>query len=158
MDGTPFDESVVDAVLRGAASEQHALLPVLQEVQRRLGFVPKAALQRIADALNVSRAEVYGVASFYHDLRDTPAGVHRLQICAAEACQAVGCRELGRHVERRLGIAFGETTLDGRVTLERAYCFGNCAAGPTVRVDDTIHGRVSVERIDALIETLRGAR
>jgi len=145
------NESAIRDLLRDLRGEQHELLPLLQAVQLRIGFVPKAAVQQIADALNLSRAEVYGVARFYHDLRDAPAGRQIVQICGAEACQAVGCRALTAHAERTLGIATGETTADGRTTLEVAYCFGNCACGPTVRIGDTIHGRVTPARFDALV-------
>jgi formate dehydrogenase subunit gamma len=149
-----LQESAVREVLCAFRGEQHELLPLLQALQRRFGFVPAVALQQVADALNLSRAEVYGVASFYHDLRQAPGGTHRLQLCAAEACQAVGCRSLARHAERTLGIGFGETTRDGRLTLERVYCLGNCAAGPALRLDDTIHGRMTADRFDALVAKL----
>lgn len=148
----------VRALLAELHGEQHELLPLLQQVQLRLGYVPREALQTIADGLNLSRAEVFGVATFYHDLRDSPAGAHRLQICGAEACQAVGCRALEAHAQRSLGIDFGGTTADGTITLDRAYCFGNCAAGPTIRVDDTIHGRVTSNRFDAIVQGLRTPR
>src|SRR5262245_32780385 len=151
-------ESTVRDLLRERHGGQHELLPLLQEIQQRLGYIPRDVLQTIADGLNLSRAEVFGVASFYHDLHDAPGGAHRVQICGAEACQAVGCRALEAHAERSLGIAAGETTADGAITLERAYCFGNCAAGPTLRLDDTIHGRVTPERFDAIVRVLRAPR
>ena len=158
MTDAPAHDSVVRDLLCRGRGEQHELLPLLQALQHRLGYVPRDALQTIADGLNLSRAEVFGVASFYHDLRDTPGGRHRLQICGAEACQAVGCRALEAHAERTLGIAFGATTPDGTITLERVYCFGNCAAGPTVRIDDTIHGRVTADRFDEIVRPLRTVR
>jgi formate dehydrogenase subunit gamma len=157
MERDATELTTIDEVLSRHPARQDALLPVLQAVRERLGYIPRAALQVIADALNLSRAEVFGVVSFYHDLRLSPGGTHRLQICAAEACQAVGCRALEAHAQRVLGVAFGETTADGTITLERAYCFGNCAAGPTVRLDDTIHGRVNAERFDTLLLRVRAA-
>jgi formate dehydrogenase subunit gamma len=133
---------------------QDQLLPILHDVQRRCGWIPREAIPLIAAHLNVSRAEVYGVVSFYHDLRQEPPGRHVVQICVAEACQAVGCRALAAHAERALATPFGGTTADGRVTLERAYCFGNCACGPTVRIGDRVHGRVTPERFDDLLARL----
>jgi len=155
MNDVPAHDSVVREIIARYRGEQHELLPLLQEVQQRLGYVPHDALQTIADGLNLSRAEVFGVATFYHDLKDAPGGRHRLQICGAEACQAVGCRQLEAHAQRVLGIEVGGTTVDGTITLERAYCFGNCAAGPTIRLDDSIHGRVTTERFDAIVRGLK---
>ena len=108
----------------------------------------------IAQAFNVSRAEVYGVVTFYGDLREALVGEHVVQLCMAEACQAVGCRSLARHAEQYLGVAMGASTPDGRVHLEAAYCFGNCALGPTIRIGDRIYGGVSNERFDALMAAL----
>jgi len=153
--GVEHDLAIVRDVLSNYEARQDLLLPILQEVHRRCGRVPKEAVALVAEHLNVSRAEVHGVVSFYHDLRDTTPGAHVVQLCMAEACQAVGCRALASHAERTVGVAFGVTTTDGQVTLERAYCFGNCACGPTVRIGDRIHGRVTPERFDGLLRDLR---
>ncbi|MBL0939491.1 MAG: NAD(P)H-dependent oxidoreductase subunit E [Gemmatimonadaceae bacterium] len=127
------------------------LLPLLQQVQARVGFVSQAAMRAVAAHVNVSRAEVYGVVSFYHDLREEPVGDTVVQVCMAEACQAVGCRDLALHVERRRGVALG-TIVDGQSWhAEATYCLGNCALGPSVRIGDAIHGRVTPERLDALL-------
>lgn len=155
----PDTEREIDAVreaLAACAATQDLLLPLLQDVQRRLGCVPKAAIDVIAKHFNVSRADVHGVVTFYHDLREAPLGRHVVQICQAEACQAVGGRELAKHAEGRLGVAIGATTPDARVTIEAAYCFGNCACGPTMRIGDDVYGRVSKERFDELVATLSG--
>src|SRR5882672_4333668 len=149
---------IIREILAPIAPRPDQLLPTLLEVQRRTGCVSNACITASALHFNLSRADVYGVASFYHDLRLEPAGDHVVQICQAEACQAVGCRALAEHAERRLGVKIGTTSPDARVTLEAAYCFGNCACGPTVRIDDAIHGRVTPERFDALVATLSGAR
>lgn len=130
------------------------LLPLLQEIQGELGCIPAEVVPAIARAFNLSRAEVHGVISFYHDLRTEPAGQHRLQICCAEACQAVGARSLEQHAEKSLGIGLGETTRDGTVTLEAVYCLGNCACGPSVRIGDSVHGRVDPVRFDQLMAEL----
>jgi NADH:ubiquinone oxidoreductase subunit E len=153
-DDTDRGSTIVHEILADAVPTQDQLLPVLLEVQRRLGHVPPTSTALIAHHFNLSRADVHGVASFYHDLRQEPCGRHRVQICQAEACQAVGCRALTRHAEQRLGVALGTTTHDASVTLEAAYCFGNCACGPTVRIGDEIYGRVSVARFDALLHDL----
>lgn len=130
------------------------LLPLLHAIQARLGFIPADAVPAIAGALHLSRAEVHGVISFYHDFRTAPAGRHLLQICRAEACQAMGSRALEAHAKARLGIDYGGTTADGAVTLEPVYCLGNCACSPSVRIDDAVHARVDADRLDALLASL----
>jgi formate dehydrogenase subunit gamma len=132
------------------------LLPLLHAIQARLGFVPADSVPSIAKALHLSRAEVHGVISFYHDFRSEPAGNHILQICRAEACQAVGARALEAHAKSSLGVDFGGTTADGAVTLEAVYCLGNCACSPSVRLDDEIHARVDATRLDELLADLSG--
>lgn len=144
----------VEAVVAEHAGRIGALLPVLHGVQERMGHIPADAIPLIARALNLSRAEVHGVMHFYHDFRTEPSGDHLIELCRAEACQAMGCRELERHVKGRLGIDFGKTTPDGRFTLKAVYCLGNCACTPTVRIDDAIHARVTPERFDALLRQL----
>lgn len=127
-----------------------ALLPVLHGIQDALGFVPKDAVPVVAKSLNLSRAEVHGVVSFYHWYRTEKPGEHVIHLCRAEACQAVGGRQLESHVKTRLGIDFHETTADGRYTLEPAYCLGNCAVGPSLLIDMQLKGRVTPERFDRL--------
>ena len=153
---TDNDLKVVRDLVAQAPTEPDKLLPLLHDVQKRLGYVPKAAIQLIAKALNLSRAEVHGVVSFYHDFHEEPTADHVVQLCMAEACQAVGCRSLAAHVQETLGLGFHDATPDGRIQLESAYCFGNCAAGPTVRIGDRLHGRVTNESLDALLVPLRG--
>jgi formate dehydrogenase subunit gamma len=154
------DLEVVRELLVSAPAAPDQLLPLLHAVQERLGHVSSDAIRVIADAFNLSRAEVYGVVSFYGDFRETPAGRHLVQVCMAEACQAVGCRALAAHAERALGATLGSATSDGQVQIEAAYCFGNCALGPTIRIDDAVHGRVTPERFDTLVSPLlqRSAR
>lgn len=126
-----------------------ALLPVLHGVQDALGHVPEAALPLIARELNLSRADVHGVVTFYHYFRRHPPGRHIVQLCRAESCQAVGADALERHVKHRLGIDFHQTTADGAYTLEPVYCLGNCACSPAMMVDGELKGRVTPERFDA---------
>jgi formate dehydrogenase subunit gamma len=131
------------------------LLPLLHAVQSRLGHVSDAAVERIADELNLSRAEVHGVVSFYDHFRRTPGGRHRIGVCRAEACQAVGSRALESEVRRQLGVDFGGTTSDGAFPLQGLYCLGNCAAGPSVLIDDELYGRVDSARLAELISEWR---
>lgn len=128
-----------------------ALLPILHEIQHAVGYVPSASVPAIASALNLSRAEVHGVISFYHHFHSHPMGQQVVQICRAEACQAVGARELEQHMISKLGIKVGETTSDGAISLEPVYCLGNCACGPSVQVGDDLHARVTPARFDALM-------
>ncbi|HWY25619.1 MAG TPA: formate dehydrogenase subunit gamma [Nevskia sp.] len=128
-----------------------ALLPVLHGVQDALGYVPAGAVALIASELNLSRAEVHGVVTFYHWFRSEKPGKQVLQLCRAEACQALGAAALERHVKQRLGVDFHQTTADGRYTLQPVYCLGNCACGPSLMVDEELHGRVSAESFDALV-------
>ncbi|MGO2006506.1 formate dehydrogenase subunit gamma [Vreelandella alkaliphila] len=132
-----------------------ALLPILHALQDRFGFIPEAAVPIIAEALNQTRAEVHGVISFYHHFRTTPPGRHVVQICRAEACQAVGARQLEAHAKTRLGVDYHQTTGDREITLEAVYCLGNCACGPSIRVDDSVRGRVTPEVFDALLDELQ---
>ncbi|MEZ5462637.1 formate dehydrogenase subunit gamma [Dokdonella sp.] len=137
------------------ASRVDSLLPILHRIQDALGYVPAAAVPLVADALNLSRAEVHGVISFYHHFRSKAPGRHVLKLCRAEACQAMGARTLERHLTERLAIGFGATTADGSITLEPVYCLGNCACAPSAMLDDRVHGRLSVEKIDRLVEACR---
>ncbi|MEV5964500.1 NAD(P)H-dependent oxidoreductase subunit E [Kribbella sp. NPDC051952] len=132
-----------------------ALIPILHAVQEELAYVAQDDVAVIADVLNLSVAEVHGVVTFYKDFRRTSAGRTTVAICQAEACRSVGAVELGEHLKRQAGCGFGETTYDGRVTLEEIYCFGNCALGPTVQVGEKLHGRVTPARLDALLGEVR---
>jgi len=129
-----------------------ALLPILHAVQEHYGFIDDAAVPVIAEALNLSRAEVHGVVTFYHDFRRAPAGSHVLKLCRAEACQSMGCEELADGLRRRHAIAFGETSTDGKLTLEAVYCLGNCALAPAAMLDGKVHGRLDGERVVALLK------
>ncbi len=132
-----------------------ALLPVLHAVQRRLGHIPPDALPLIAQELNLSRAEVHGVLTFYHWFRTTPPGRTVLHLCRAEACQALGAARLEAHARQSLGVDFHGTTPDGAVTLEPVYCLGNCSLGPSMLVGERLHGRVTPERFDTLVAEAR---
>jgi formate dehydrogenase subunit gamma len=132
-----------------------ALMPILHDVQGALGYVPQDAVPLIAHALNLSRAEVHGVVTFYHYFRKDPPGRHVVHLCRAEACQSVGAAVLEAHAKSALGIDFHGTTPDGAISLEPVYCLGNCALGPSMMIDDRLQGRVSTQRFDALMNACR---
>jgi formate dehydrogenase subunit gamma len=127
------------------------LLPLLHAVQDEFGFIPPAAIPRIASGLNLSRAEVHGVVSFYHWFRQHPPGRHVVQVCRAEACQAMNGEATEAHARKCLGVDWHGTTADGQFTLEAVYCLGNCAAGPSAMIDGQLYGRVTPERLDELL-------
>ena len=131
------------------------LLPILHGVQGEFGYVPQEALRVIADELNLSRAEVHGVASFYHDYRKEPAGRHVLKVCQAEACQSMGSDVTTARLKRMLGIDFHQTAKDGSVTLEPVYCLGLCACSPSAMLDGNVIGRVDDEAIEDMLEVIR---
>lgn len=146
----------VRAVIDARRHLPGALLPVLHGIQDALGYVPEDAVPLIAHELNLSRAEVHGVISFYHHFRTHPPGRHVVRICRAEACQALGARALEAHAKKTLGVDFHQTTKDGAVTLEAVYCLGNCGCGPSVLVDDDeLHARVTPAVFDALVASAR---
>ncbi len=130
-----------------------ALLPILHALQDEFGYIDKAAIPLIADALNLSHAEVHGTISFYHDFRHNPAGKHVLKMCRAEACQSMGCENTIRHIEKKLGVRLGQTTDDRSFTVDAVYCLGNCALSPAVMLDGKLYGRVSREVADFLIDS-----
>jgi formate dehydrogenase subunit gamma len=132
-----------------------ALLPMLRALQEEFGYIDKAAVPMIADALNLSRAEVHGVISFYHDFREAPPGRHVLKLCRAEACQSMGAEALAAAARERLRIGWGETTLDGRVTLEPVFCLGLCACAPAAMVDGRVFGGLDRARLMSLIDETR---
>lgn len=143
--------AVVKAAIEDHGHRPGGLLPLLHAVQHELGYVPEEAIAPIASALNLSRAEIHGVVSFYPDFRRAAPGRHVLKICRAEACQAMQGEALAEHIKRRLGVDFNSTSSDGSVTLEAVYCLGNCACAPAVMWDDEVIGRASAARLDALL-------
>ena len=150
--GTDAVSARVRELARRHVHRPGGLLPALHAVQDSLGYIPDESVPTIAEVFNLSRAEVYGVISFYHLFRKAPPGRKVVYLCRAEACQAMGARALERHAKERLGIEFHETTPDRRFSLEPIYCLGNCACSPAVMIDDFVHGRVTPERLDALLD------
>lgn len=148
------DDVDVTNITQQFSGEPGALLPMLHAIQSAYGYIPEASVAQIARVLNLSRAEVHGVISFYHDFRTEQAGRHIVQICRAEACQSMGSRQLEAHAKESLGIEFGQTTADGEITLEPVYCLGNCACSPSMRIGDQVYARVDNTRFDQLIAQL----
>jgi formate dehydrogenase subunit gamma len=138
-------------VVADASGVPGPLLPLLLALQEEFGYVDPAAIQLVAKALNVSRADVHGVVTFYSDLRTTAPGARTVAVCRGEACQSVGGRELEAHAQERLGVGFGETTADGSVTLDQVFCLGLCALSPAVVVDGRRLGRVDPARFDEVV-------
>jgi formate dehydrogenase subunit gamma len=144
-------QRAVSHALQTHGAQPGPLLEILHAVQDALGHVPAGAVPLIADALNLSRAEVHGVVSFYHHFRTATPGRTLVQLCRAEACQAMNARALEAHATRRFGVPCGQTTADGRITLEAVYCLGNCACAPSVMVNGELHGRVTPALLDELV-------
>ena len=152
----PVDLDTVNAIVARLSDTPGALLPILHGVQEALGCVPPEAVPLIAQGLNLSRADVHGVISFYHFFRETPPGRHTIRLCRAEACQSMGARGLEAHAKQRLGIDFHGTTDDGEFSLEAVYCLGNCACSPAVMIDGELYGRVTPKRFDELVAERSG--
>jgi formate dehydrogenase subunit gamma len=146
-----WDPELVRAVAARHEGLEGPLLPILHDVQAAFGCVPREAVPVIAEALNLSRAEVHGTISFYHDFRDEPAGRRLVKVCRGEACQSKGGAAVAEAVQRRLGVGWGETTADGAVTLEPVYCLGLCAVAPAALVDDDPIGRLDADRLCAAL-------
>ena len=147
----PWSPDVALETIGAHAGQRGPLLPVLHALQETFGYVDPRAVPLVAKTLNLSRADVHGVLTFYPDLRSTPPGKVRVQVCRGEACQSVGGHVLAQHAVSSLGVEFGGTTADGSVTLDEVFCLGNCALGPTVTVAGRLHGRVHSGELDRLI-------
>jgi len=146
---------VISRIVRELKAKPGALLPILHGIQEELGYVPEDAVPIIASEMNLTRAEVHGVVTFYHDFRSHPPGRHIVRICQAESCQAAGSAALTAHVKKRMGIDFHQTTADRSCSLEPVYCLGNCALSPSVMVDKEVFGRVTEKRFDEILEEAR---
>ena len=139
-------------IIDSSKAMEGPLLPILHAVQAEFGYIPEGAKQHIADDLNLSRAEVHGVVTFYNDFRDHPPGRHVLRLCRAEACQSMGCESLATKLRAMLGIDWHETTADGAITLEPVYCLGLCASSPVAMLDGAVVGRVDERRLNDIVE------
>ena len=154
----PLDEDGVrraETIVAGLAAREGAALPILHALQAAFGYVPKACEGMIAEALNLSRAEIHGIISFYHDFRRAPGGRHTLKLCRAEACQSRGAVGQSERLLRELGIEWGGTTGDGSLTVEAVYCLGLCACRPNALLDDEPHAMLDDAGLAGLVETAR---
>ena len=154
LDSVQTTDRVAEIISRHSGLEG-ALLPILHAIQEDFGHIPQAALPLIAEALTLSRAEVHGVMSFYHDFRENPAGNHVLKLCRAESCKSVGADRLADHARRELGIDWHETTKDGKVTLEPVFCLGLCACGPAAMVDGKLVARLDEAKLTQIVGGLK---
>lgn len=150
-----IDVSKIEAIVEGKRNLPGATLPILHDLQSTFGYVPDEAIPVLADRLNLSRAEIHGVVTFYTDFRQSPPGKHVVQVCRGEACQAKGGNELEAHAKSTLGCDFHQTTVDQLATLEPVFCLGNCGCSPSVRIGDDVYGRVDATRFDELIADLK---
>jgi formate dehydrogenase subunit gamma len=142
------------AICAAYGNKPSELMEILHDLQHDLGYVPEAVLPVLANALNLSRAEVHGVVTFYHDFKRQPGGRHTIKICRAESCQSMGTDHLCQHAETSLGTTMGGTSADGKVTIEQVFCLGNCALSPAVLVDDKLYGKVDAKRFDEIVAGL----
>lgn len=147
-----FSEERATALIQQKAEERGPLLEMLHALAEEFGYVDDRVIPLLADSLNISRAEVHGVLTFYRDFRRDPPAPLLLRICRAEACQAVGAEALVAHAQRKLSTELGKRSADGRIDLEQVFCLGNCALGPSVSFDGRLVGRVDENRLDALLE------
>lgn len=156
MTENSFDPAIVSQIVAQHNGRADMLLQILVGISDAIGWIPDDVIRQLANELNVSRADVHGVVSYYDDFRTAAPGKHIIKVCQAEACQAMGARELGAHIERSLGVAMHESTPE--VTLQPVYCLGNCACSPAVMIDNKTYGRVTSQRFDELVESLAGQR
>lgn len=150
-----YDCAIATGIINNFGAKPEMLVQILVAFIERYSYISDEAIRQIAKELNLSRAEVHGVVSFYHDFRTKPPGKHVVKICQAESCQAMGSRELTSHAEKKIGAKLSHTTEDGEVTLEPVYCLGNCACSPAVMIDQQLYGRVDLKKFDALLEKHR---
>ncbi len=152
---TKYDPAIATEIINNFGAKAEMLVQILVAFVERYSYISEEAIRQIAEELNLSRAEVHGVVSFYHDFRTEPPGRHIVKICQAESCQAMGSRELTTHAEKTIGVAISQTTADGEVSLEAVYCLGNCACSPAVMIDEKVYGRVNPRKFDSLLEKRR---
>jgi formate dehydrogenase subunit gamma len=150
-----YDKAAAGELINEIGASPEMLVQILNAFVEKFSYISEEAIRHIADEVNLSRAEVHGVVSFYHDHRTEPAGKHVVKICQAESCQAMGSNALTAHAEKSLGIAMHESSDDGEVTLEPIYCLGNCACSPAIMIDKRVYGRVDAEKFDTLVAAAR---
>jgi formate dehydrogenase subunit gamma len=150
-----YDKAAASELINEIGAAPEMLVQILNAFVEEFSYISEEAVRQIAKEVNLSRADVHGVVSFYHDHRTEPPGRHMIKICQAESCQAMGSEALTAHAEKSLGIGLHETSNDGEVTLEAIYCLGNCACSPAIMIDDRVYGRVDAKRFDDLMTATR---
>jgi formate dehydrogenase subunit gamma len=155
---SPFDEGLARSIIDRLSGLDGAMLPILHALQAEFGFIHQGCIPLIAEALNVSRAEVHGVVTFYHDFHHEPQGRHVLKICRAEACQSMGVDRLLQHLSVSHGLKPGDTMREGQLTVEAVYCLGHCAASPACLMDGEPIGRLDTQRLDDLVAMATGGQ
>ena len=156
MTNEDYDKQSAKEIIEGFDNRPEMLVQILHAFLDRFGWISDEAIRQLASELNLSRADVHGVVSYYHDFRTSPPGKHVVKICEAEACQSMGSRELSEHAQESLGLGMHESNDD--VTLEPVYCLGNCACSPAIMVDGKTFGRVNADRFDEIVATMNKAR
>lgn len=156
MTNEDYDKQSAREIIEGFENRPEMLVQILHAFLNRFGWISDEAIRQLASELNLSRADVHGVVSYYHDFRTSPPGKHVVKICEAEACQSMGSRELSQHAQDSLGLRMHESNDD--VTLEPVYCLGNCACSPAIMVDGKTFGRVNADRFDEIVATMNEAR
>ena len=156
MSGDGYDSSVASEMIASFDAKPELLIQILHQFIERFSYISEDAIRQLASELNLSRADVHGVVSYYHDFRTEPPGKHIVKICEAEACQAMGSRQLSEHAQSTLGVDMHQTGND--ITLEPVYCLGNCACSPAIMINGHTYGRVDAERFDELIGSMRGEK
>ncbi len=152
---TKYDSAIATEIINHFGAAPEMLVQILVAFIERYSYISEEAIRQIANELNLSRADVHGVVSYYHDFRTEPPGKHVIKICQAESCQAMGSRELTLHAEKTIGAYLSQTTEDGEITLEPVYCLGNCACSPAIMIDEQVYGRVDAKKFDSLIDQHR---
>jgi formate dehydrogenase subunit gamma len=149
---TKYDSAIATEIINSFGAAPEMLVQILVAIVERYSYISEEAIRQISKELNLSRAEVHGVVSFYHDFRTKPPGKRIVKICQAESCQAMGSRELTSHAEKKIGVTINNTTEDGEVTLDPVYCLGNCACSPAIMIDEQVYGRVDSKKFNSLLE------
>lgn len=152
---TKYDSAIATEIINSFGAAPELLVQILVAFVERYSYISEEAIRQIAKELNLSRAEVHGVVSFYHDFRTRPPGKRIVKICQAESCQAMGSRQLTAHAEKMIGVDINNTTEDGEITLDPVYCLGNCACSPAIMIDEQVYGRVDSKKFDSLLEKHR---
>ncbi|MCW8930710.1 MAG: formate dehydrogenase subunit gamma [Gammaproteobacteria bacterium] len=148
-------KQIIEMSMKAFNGQPVVLLPILHELQNTMGYISETVITLLAEALNLSRADVYGVVSFYHDFRHTTPGKYIVHLCRAESCQAMGMNVLEQFTKQTLDIDYHQTTEDGMFSLEPVYCLGNCACSPSVKISNQVYSDMNPHKMKQLLDSLR---